>query len=262
MTLKFFETNTSVLMKCLEYLQVLFNMLSSEDYHLQDIEAYSFIPYLVNKVLSTELILCVHFVGIGIRKEYVINFCLKWKHLQVGDPKDNIRKDIRNIFKLINKVYPASKMFSYIMDGVASKNSKQRTGTDLQWKSHKTQCCEILLFLFAPPSGSEISTFVFAVLVCRILFAFHGMFVIDRVLGGVGLSDRDLRYQRLPAVGRAGAEADRAANQRPGQQRAVCCPEHHCSGLQYSGRKCVQVSWQCKFAFAALTLITHPAPSQ
>ncbi len=49
--------------------------------------------------------------------------------LQVGDPKDNIRKDIRNIFKLICKVYPASKMFSSIMDGVTSKNAKQRTGT-------------------------------------------------------------------------------------------------------------------------------------
>ena len=50
LTLKFFETNTSVLLKALEYLQILFNMLSSEEYHLQEIEAYSFIPYLVNKV--------------------------------------------------------------------------------------------------------------------------------------------------------------------------------------------------------------------
>ena len=50
LTLKFFETNTSVLLKALEYLQAMFNMLASEDYHLQEIEAYAFIPYLVNKV--------------------------------------------------------------------------------------------------------------------------------------------------------------------------------------------------------------------
>ena len=50
LTLKFFDTNTSVLLKSLEYLQSLFNMLSLEEYHLQEIEAYSFIPYLVNKV--------------------------------------------------------------------------------------------------------------------------------------------------------------------------------------------------------------------
>ena len=50
LTLKFFETNTSVLLKALEYLQNLFNMLASEDYHLLEIEAYAFIPYLVNKV--------------------------------------------------------------------------------------------------------------------------------------------------------------------------------------------------------------------
>ncbi len=50
LTLRFFDTNTSVLMRALEYLQVLFNMLSNEDYHLLEFEAYSFIPYLVNKV--------------------------------------------------------------------------------------------------------------------------------------------------------------------------------------------------------------------
>ena len=39
-----------------------------------------------------------------------------------------MRKDVRTILKLICKIYPASKMFSFVIDGLRSKNSKQRTG--------------------------------------------------------------------------------------------------------------------------------------
>ncbi|XP_041052921.1 cytoskeleton-associated protein 5 isoform X2 [Carcharodon carcharias] len=93
LTLRFFDTNTSVLMKVLEYLKLIFTVLSKEDYHLTDNEASSFIPYLINKV---------------------------------GEPKDVIRKDVRSILNMMCKVYPASKMFNFIMEGLKSKNSKQR----------------------------------------------------------------------------------------------------------------------------------------
>jgi len=49
-TLRFFDTNTTVLMKQLEYLQALLNMATAEGYHLHELEAISFIPYLINKV--------------------------------------------------------------------------------------------------------------------------------------------------------------------------------------------------------------------
>lgn len=48
--------------------------------------------------------------------------------LEVGDPKDVVRKMIRNLFKLLTKIYPASKMFNYVMEGITSKNSKTRMG--------------------------------------------------------------------------------------------------------------------------------------
>lgn len=82
-------------MKALDYLQVVFSTLAAEDYHLQEIEAVSFIPYIVNKV---------------------------------GDPKDNIRRDVHIILQMICRVYPSSKMFNYLLEGVKSKNAKQRTG--------------------------------------------------------------------------------------------------------------------------------------
>lgn len=92
-TLRFFDTNTSVLMKALEYLKLLFAMLSREDYHLNEFEASSFIPYLI---------------------------------LKVGESKDVIRKDVRAILSKLCVVYPASKLFTFLMDGAKSKNSKQR----------------------------------------------------------------------------------------------------------------------------------------
>ncbi|XP_063145765.1 cytoskeleton-associated protein 5 isoform X2 [Candoia aspera] len=92
-TLRFFDTNTSVLMKTLEYLKLLFTMLNQEEYHLTENEATSFIPYLI---------------------------------LKVGEPKDVIRRDVRAILNRMCLVYPASKMFTFIMDGTKSKNSKQR----------------------------------------------------------------------------------------------------------------------------------------
>ncbi|KAI4823326.1 hypothetical protein KUCAC02_011919, partial [Chaenocephalus aceratus] len=92
-TLRFFDTNTTVLMKVLEYLKLLFAMLNREDYHLTEYEANSFVPYLI---------------------------------LKVGEPKDGVRKDVRGILAMLCKVYPASKVFPFLMEGTKSKNSKQR----------------------------------------------------------------------------------------------------------------------------------------
>uniref|UniRef100_A0A8C7D0G5 Cytoskeleton associated protein 5 n=1 Tax=Oncorhynchus kisutch TaxID=8019 RepID=A0A8C7D0G5_ONCKI len=94
-TLRFFETNSTVLMKVLEYLKQLFPTLSRENYHLNEYEASSFIPYLI---------------------------------LKVGESKDVVRKDVRAILTMLCKVYPASKVFPFLMDGTKSKNSKQRAG--------------------------------------------------------------------------------------------------------------------------------------
>lgn len=49
-TLRFFDTNTTVLMKVLEYLKLLFAMLNRENYHLTEYEANSFVPYVILKV--------------------------------------------------------------------------------------------------------------------------------------------------------------------------------------------------------------------
>ncbi|KAF0040869.1 hypothetical protein F2P81_006767 [Scophthalmus maximus] len=92
-TLRFFDTNTTVLMKVLEYLKLLFTMLNRENYHLTEYEANSFVPYLI---------------------------------LKVGESKDVVRKDVRAILTMLCKIHPASKVFPFLMEGTKSKNSKQR----------------------------------------------------------------------------------------------------------------------------------------
>ncbi|XP_076289585.1 msps cytoskeleton-associated protein 5 isoform X1 [Lasioglossum baleicum] len=94
LTLRFFDTNPSVLLKGLEYLRVVFNLLIEDQYHMLENEAASFIPYLI---------------------------------IKIGDPKDAVRNGVRALFKQIALVYPVSKLFSYIMEGLKSKNARQRT---------------------------------------------------------------------------------------------------------------------------------------
>jgi cytoskeleton-associated protein 5 len=83
----------------LEYLALVFQLLtewsskSSEPLTLHDIEANSFIPFLVVKI---------------------------------GDPKDQIRHSCRTILKHLCKLYPASKLFVFLTNGLATKNAKQR----------------------------------------------------------------------------------------------------------------------------------------
>ena len=51
-TLKFFDTNTTINLKCLEFLHVLFKQLLTIDYCLSDYESGAFLPYLVIKVCT------------------------------------------------------------------------------------------------------------------------------------------------------------------------------------------------------------------
>ncbi|XP_043269757.1 protein mini spindles isoform X2 [Venturia canescens] len=94
LTLRFFDTNPSVVHKGLEYLQTVFTRLIEDEYHMLENEAASFIPYLVTKI---------------------------------GDPKDTVRMGVRALFRQIALVYPVSKLFSYVMEGLKSKNARQRT---------------------------------------------------------------------------------------------------------------------------------------
>lgn len=54
--------------------------------------------------------------------------CVKYLSFQVGDPKDTVRNGVKALFKQICVVYSVTKLFGYLMEGLKSKNARQRTG--------------------------------------------------------------------------------------------------------------------------------------
>ncbi|KAI9347159.1 hypothetical protein DFJ73DRAFT_836828 [Zopfochytrium polystomum] len=93
LTIRFFDTNTSILIKSLEIIDHLFTLLDQEGWMLSDYEANSFFPYFIQKV---------------------------------GDNKETIRAKIRAILRQSGRVFPTSKLFNFILDALKSKNSRTR----------------------------------------------------------------------------------------------------------------------------------------
>ncbi|KAH9418886.1 hypothetical protein DERP_004212 [Dermatophagoides pteronyssinus] len=92
--LRFFDTNPSVITKALELLLVIFSICAEPyQYQLSDMEANSFLPYLV---------------------------------LKFGDPKDAVRHKVHDIIAKMRNIYSASKIFGHLFTGLQSKNSRQR----------------------------------------------------------------------------------------------------------------------------------------
>lgn len=88
-------------------------------------EAASFIPYLIIKV---NYFIFYYFDNIIILLFVYQHIYLYIIFIQIGDPKDAVRNGVRALFKQIALVYPVSKLFSYVMEGLKSKNARQRTG--------------------------------------------------------------------------------------------------------------------------------------
>lgn len=55
LTIRFFDTSTSMLIKCLDLTEHLVAIMEEESYHLSEYEAISFIPFLINKVSFVDL---------------------------------------------------------------------------------------------------------------------------------------------------------------------------------------------------------------
>jgi cytoskeleton-associated protein 5 len=103
-TIRFFDTNTTILLKVLEFLELLFTSMEEEGYLLSDYEASCFLPFLINKVSYP-----------------------KFNAIKAGESKETLRSKIREIVRGLSRLYPASKLFLYVIKGLDSKNSRTRT---------------------------------------------------------------------------------------------------------------------------------------
>nr|KAJ3421325.1 Microtubule-associated protein, microtubule dynamics during spindle orientation [Polyrhizophydium stewartii] len=94
LTIRFFDTNTSILLKSLELLEHLFGILDVCGYLMSEYEASSFLPYFIAKA---------------------------------GDPKETLRAKVRGIMKMVSRVYPASRFVTHLIKSLDSKNSRTRS---------------------------------------------------------------------------------------------------------------------------------------
>ncbi|KAI8849851.1 armadillo-type protein [Chytridium lagenaria] len=159
---------------CLELLEHLFALLDSQDVHLTEYEASAFLPFFIGKT---------------------------------GDNKETMRVKIRGILKQICRVYPASKLFNYLLEGLKSKNSRTRTEcleelADIIKKNGISVCAPAKVFpvIAAQISDSDAKVRNGALGVVTQAY----MFVGDAVYKYVGrLSDKDKslieeKLKRLP----------------------------------------------------------------
>lgn len=93
-TLRLFDTNLTSLRKTLTYLEALFAMLAAQDFHLSDYEANIFVPFLIDRSGSNS--------------------------------SEPIKLSVRALFKQLCNVYPSSKMFRFVLEGLRSKNWRTR----------------------------------------------------------------------------------------------------------------------------------------
>ncbi|GBG84830.1 hypothetical protein CBR_g39205 [Chara braunii] len=91
--LRFCESNTTAILKVLEFLPELVEALVNEGYHLREYEANIFLPCLVEK--------CGHNI-------------------------DKVREKMRELMRQISSIYPPSRLFAFIVEGVRSKNNRTR----------------------------------------------------------------------------------------------------------------------------------------
>ncbi|XP_049385576.1 protein MOR1 isoform X2 [Solanum stenotomum] len=91
--LRFCESNTSCILKVLEFLPELFEMLRNEGYMMTEAEAAIFLPCLVEKS---------------------------------GHNIEKVREKMRELTKLIIQAYSAAKTFPYILEGLRSRSNRTR----------------------------------------------------------------------------------------------------------------------------------------
>ncbi|KAL5253039.1 hypothetical protein ACHWQZ_G015707 [Mnemiopsis leidyi] len=94
-SLRFFDTNTSVLLNSLDWLSKCFTALREDDYILLEQEGSAFMPYLI---------------------------------IKLGDSKEPVRKSVQALFNELCYIYPASRTFYHLSEGLKVKNSRQRAG--------------------------------------------------------------------------------------------------------------------------------------
>ena len=71
----------------------------------------------------------------------------------MGDAKDPVRKGVRGLFRDICSMYPPVKMFTFVLEGLKSKNARQRTGVVCKMS-------DLMAFELQPLDGAKIDVLI------------------------------------------------------------------------------------------------------
>ena len=88
------ENNPTVFLKCLDLLERLVSLADRSNYRLSEYEGSCLLPSLV---------------------------------LKSGESKDSSRPRLRQLFRQLCRIYPASKLFTHLIDGLKAKGAKTRS---------------------------------------------------------------------------------------------------------------------------------------
>ena len=88
------ENNPTVFLKCLDVLERLVSLADQSNYRLSEYEGSCLLPSFV---------------------------------LKSGESKDSLRPRLRQLFRQLCRIYPASKLFTHLIDGLKAKGGKTRS---------------------------------------------------------------------------------------------------------------------------------------
>ncbi|KAI5733008.1 hypothetical protein M8J76_006606 [Diaphorina citri] len=196
MTLRFFDTNPSVLLKGLEYLTNVLEILIEQNYRVSEQEASSFIPYLI---------------------------------LKIGDPKDAVRGSVRSLFRQLGSVYPMARLFNYVMDGLKSKNARQRTECldVLAWSIEMygmSVCVPGSLKEVAKQIGDRDNSVRTAALNCIVQAYFLDGEKVFRQIGQISEKDMSLLEERIKRASKTRRPVVPVATVKPTPSRVAASP--------------------------------------
>jgi cytoskeleton-associated protein 5 len=93
LTIRLFDSNTTVLIKTFDLIEHVLGLIDEANLRLSETEATAFLPHFVQRA---------------------------------GEMKEPIKNRLRGIYRQLCRVYPASKIFVFLLDGLRSKSSRAR----------------------------------------------------------------------------------------------------------------------------------------
>lgn len=169
-TIRLFDGNPTVLGKTFELLEQSLSVIDEANMRLTEPEALAFLPHLVQRA---------------------------------GDLKEPARSKVRSVFRQLCRVYPASKLFNFLLDGLRARSPKSRAEalTEMSLLVSRNGLMVVQASKHIPQIAGAISDRDSRVrnLTLNLLAQLHDLLgdAMSKHLSGISASDMDSLQERL-----------------------------------------------------------------